>query len=142
MFVDTYQKRIRYGETDQMGYLYYGNYPQLYEIGRVEALRSLGIRYKDCEEVYKVMLPVLELNARYLRPALYDDLVTIETRILEMPTKMIVFNHRIFNEAGDLLNKGEVKLFFVDMVENKRVSCPSFISDKIKLHFWKNTLEN
>lgn len=135
MFVDTYQKRIRYGETDQMGYLYYGNYPQLYEIGRVEALRRLGIRYKDCEEVHKIMLPVIELNARYLRPALYDDLVTIETRIQEMPDKMIVFNHRIFNEGGKLLNKGVVKLFFVDIETNKRVSCPDFISEKIKMHF-------
>ena len=69
MYTHDFQKRVRYGETDQMGYLYYGNYAQYYEIGRVEMLRSLGLTYKSMEEEFGVMMPVLSLQIHYLRPA-------------------------------------------------------------------------
>ncbi len=72
--------RVRYGETDQMGYVYYGNYAEYFEVGRVEWLRNLGISYKSLEES-KIMLPVLHLNINYLKPAKYDDLLTIITTL-------------------------------------------------------------
>jgi len=135
MFVHEHKKRIRYGETDQMGYLYYGNYALLFEIGRVEAIRSLGISYKELEEKLRVMMPVLYMESKYALPVKYDELITIRTILKEMPTKMIVFHHEILNEEGSLAHKGIVKLFFVDMQTNRRVSTPSYIADKIVDYF-------
>ena len=135
MFVHEYKKRIRYGETDQMGYLYYGNYALLFEIGRVEAIRSLGLSYKELEERLKVMMPVLYMESKYRLPVKYDELITIRTILKEMPTKMIEFHHEILNESGDLAHKGIVKLFFVDMNTNRRVSTPSYLADKIEKYF-------
>lgn len=135
MIVSTFQKRVRYAEVDKMGYLYYGHYAQLFEIGRAEFIRDLGISYRDMEDKYQVMMPVLDLHCRYLRSAYYDDLLKIETRLEEMPTKMITFKHRVFNEEEQLLHKGEVKLFFIDMTENRRISCPDFLIEKIGHYF-------
>jgi len=132
MFIHEHQKRIRYGETDQMGYLYYGNYALLFEIGRVEAIRSMGTTYKHLEEEMKVMMPVISMECRYIAPAKYDELVTIRTILKELPTKIITFDHEILNESGKIIHKGVVKLFFIDMETNKRVSTPDLITDKIK----------
>jgi len=132
MFVHEHQKRIRYGETDQMGYLYYGNYALLFEIGRVEAIRSMGTTYKHLEEEMKVMMPVISMECRYIAPAKYDELITIRTILKELPTKIITFYHEILNESGKIIHKGVVKLFFIDMETNKRVSTPDLITDKIK----------
>lgn len=135
MFVHEHKKRIRYGETDQMGYLYYGNYALLFEIGRVEAIRSLGISYKELEVKWRVMMPVLYMECKYALPVKYDENVTIRTILKEQPTKMIEFHHEIINEEGKTAHRGIVKLFFVDMETNKRVSTPAYISDKIAEYF-------
>ena len=127
--------RVRYGETDQMGYLYYGNYALYYEVGRAEAIRALGISYKELEETHKVKMPVLYLESKFLAPAYYDEEITVETIIKELPTKMIRFDHKVYNPKGDLLNKGVVKLFFIDMNENKRISTPAYVGDKIAPYF-------
>ncbi len=137
LFIHEFQKRIRYGETDQMGYFYYGNYCLLYEIGRAEAIRSLGITYKHLEEVYNIMMPVIHVESRYLNALKYDELVTIKTKLEELPTKLIHFKHEIFNEAGQLCHKGEVKLFFIDMKDNKRVSAPIYLTEKLITFFDK-----
>src|ERR1041384_2936714 len=100
MFTATIQIRVRYGETDQMGYMYYGNYALYYEVGRVEALRTLGVSYKEMEE-QGIMLPVAELHTKYLRPALYDDLVTVKTTLKELPAHhKIQFHSELYNEKG------------------------------------------
>ena len=135
MITRTTTKRVLYAETDKMGYLYYGHYAMLYELGRSELIRDLGLSYRHLEDVVQVMMPVLELKCRYLRPALYDDFLTIETTISERPTKMITFDHKILNQDSVLLNKGSVKLFFIDMTTNKRVSSPAYLSDKIDTFF-------
>ncbi len=135
MIKTTTTKRVLYADTDKMGYLYYGHYAKLYEIGRAEMLRDHGITYRHLEDVVGVMMPVLHLSCRYRRPALYDDLLTIETSLLERPTKMINLHHKIFNQENELLNKGEVKLFFVDMKTQKRVSCPEYFSEKFDPFF-------
>lgn len=135
MFVHEHTKRIRYGETDQMGYLYYGNYALLFEIGRVEAIRSFGISYKELEDKIGVMMPVIYMESRYLLPIKYDELITIRTTLHKMPTKLIEFHHEILNENNKVAHKGIVKLFFVDMKTNKRVSTPDYISNKIAAYF-------
>ncbi len=131
MFTHEFKKRIRYGETDQMGYLYYGNYCLLYEIGRSEAIRSLGISYKELEATYGIIMPVLSVESRYLMPIKYDELITIKTILEELPTKLIHFKHEIYNQEDMLVHKGEVKLFFVNAKENKRVSSPLYLTQKL-----------
>jgi len=135
MYQHNFQKRVRYAETDKMGYLYYGQYPKYYEIGRVELIRSLGFRYRDFEDQLGVMLPVVSMDVRYLQPAYYDDLLTIESTITEMPTKLIKFDFKIINEVSQVINKATVKLFFINMEENKRVSCPQEFHNVLKQHF-------
>lgn len=135
MYKFKYKHRVRYADTDQMGYAYYGNYAKYYEIGRVETIRSLGVSYKEFETVYGVMLPVVNLESRYLKPSYYDDLLTIETQIRELPNKMITFHCFIYNEQEELINKGIVKLFFIDMKTGKRVSSPEHLTKSLKSYF-------
>ncbi|MFT4566565.1 MAG: acyl-CoA thioester hydrolase [Saprospiraceae bacterium] len=131
MVTATFEKRVRYSETDKMGYLYYGRYAALYEVGRAELIRDLGVSYHDFEEIHKVMMPVVNLECRYKYPAHYDDMVTIHTTIKEMPSRMITFHHKIINKDGKVLNLGVVKLFFVDMISGQKVSCPPFLKEVI-----------
>lgn len=135
MYSFKFKHRIRYADTDQMGYAYYGNYPKYYEIGRVELIRSLGFSYNNFETKLGVMLPVVNMEARYIKPAFYDDEITIETQLREIPSKMITFYHKIYNENNELINKGTVKLFFIDMKSNIRVSAPQILTDSLKQYF-------
>jgi acyl-CoA thioester hydrolase len=135
MYSHETQKRVRYGETDQMGYLYYGRYADLYEIGRVEMLRSLGLTYREMEEVEGIMLPVKSLQMRFVRPAKYDELLTIKTTLREMPDKDIVFYVEVFNEKNKIVNGGSVRLAFVEMATNKTVTAPAFLVEKLKPYF-------
>jgi acyl-CoA thioester hydrolase len=118
-----------------MGYLYYGHYPLLYEIGRVEAIRSLGLSYKVLESQYQVMMPVISVQAKYHAPALYDDLLKIDTILSEMPRRVICFNFEIFNSDEQLLHTAEVKLVFVDMQSQKMVSPPDYLLEPLKKYF-------
>lgn len=135
MFIHSTQVRVRYGETDQMGYLYYGNYALYYEVGRAEAIRSLGFTYKDMEEKHGILMPVVALESRYLRPALYDDLITIRTEIRQTPTDYISFHHELYNEANKLLNGGKVRLAFVDKYSMKRCQAPDWLQGILKNFF-------
>ena len=135
MITSDYFYRVTYADTDKMGYLYYGNYARIYEIGRVETLRQLGCTYRDLEDEHGVMLPVVSSESRYLRPALYDELLKIRTSIPVLPTKMIHFDHEIFNEAGASIHKATVKLFFVDMKTQGRISCPDWLTDIFTPYF-------
>lgn len=135
MFKHRFQKRVRYGETDQMGYLYYGNYALLFEIGRAEAIRSLGLTYNELEKSHNIMMPVVNMVSNYHKPAYYDDLLSIDTILLEMPSRVIHFYFEIFNEAEVLLHKAEVKLVFVDMLTNKVTHAPSYLTEMLKPYF-------
>ncbi len=135
MYTFDTQVRVRYGETDQMGYLYYGNYALYYEIGRVETMRSLGLRYKDLEEKVGVMMPVVSMQSRFVRPAHYDELLTIRTTIRQVPDTFITFYIEIFNEKNKLVNGGSVRLCFVDMKTNKTQAAPSFLLEPLLPYF-------
>lgn len=126
-----FKVRIRYSETDQMGYVYYGNYARFYEIGRTEMMRSLGIHYKTMED-QGIMMPVISMEARYLRPARYDDLIEIKTRIRKLDDKEIIFETRIFNEENQLLNRGTVRLCFIDKKTHHRIATPAFINQTVQ----------
>ena len=135
MFIHETHVRVRYGETDQMGYLYYGNYAQYYEVGRAEAIRSLGISYKELEAVHGIMMPVMSLQMRFVRPALYDELLTVRTHLRHLPRDTITFHMEIYNEKKKLVNGGSVKLCFVEMASGKTVAPPQYLIEKLKDYF-------
>ncbi len=134
MLTSKTEVRIRYAETDQMGYVYYGNYAQFFEIGRVEALRALGYTYRFMED-NGVMMPVAHMDIDYHKPAKYDDLIQISTFIKSMPTVKMVFEHEIHNEAGLLLATGKTILVFVDMTSQKITRSPEFLTQALAPHF-------
>jgi acyl-CoA thioester hydrolase len=110
--------RVRYAETDQMGYVYYGYYAMYYEVARVESLRQLGLTYKSIEAM-GIIMPVLENRSRFLAPGRYDELLTIVTTIREKPGVKVKFEYRIFNEEQQLIHEGETLLAFVDQKTNR-----------------------
>lgn len=116
--------RVCYADTDQMQYMYYGNYARLYEIGRVEAMRNLGFSYSDFE-ANGVIMPVLSLEAKYLAPARYDQLLTIQTTVLSMPEVRIHFKYEVFDEAGKLLNEAFTSLVFINKATDRPCRAPS-----------------
>ncbi|UJH67618.1 acyl-CoA thioesterase [Allomuricauda sp. SCSIO 65647] len=123
--------RVRYGETDQMGVVYHGNYAQYLEMGRVEWLRTLGISYRDMEE-NGTMLPVIHLQINYKRSAKYDDVLTIRTMLKKKPLVKIEFDYEIYTESRELLAEANTVLAFIDIATGKPVKCPDYILDKLK----------
>ena len=124
--------RVRYGETDQMGVVYHGNYPQYLEMGRVEWLRVLGISYKDME-INGIILPVISLQLNYKKSAVYDDLLTVRTILRKKPQVRIEFDYEIYNEEGELLAEANTVLAFMDAKKNKPIRCPEYILEKLKI---------
>jgi acyl-CoA thioester hydrolase len=135
MYTTQTQIRIHYALTDQMGIVYYGHYAQFYEIGRTEAIRQIGYTYKEIEAM-GIIMPVIDIHSRFLRPAKYDDLITVKTTLRELPTNpKIVFHTEIFNEQDELLNTGDVTLFFVDAKTMKRCKMPAALKEKLAPYF-------
>jgi len=128
---DKIQFRVRYSETDQMGFVYYGNYAQYFEMGRTEWLRKLGITYKKMEE-NGIMLPVMNLNIKYLKPAKYDDLLTLKTTLIKIPSAKIEFSYEVFNEENEQLTTANTTLVFVNMETNKPTRAPEYVLEKIR----------
>ena len=116
MFSNTTKIRVRYAETDQMGYMYYGNYAAFFEVGRVEMLRSLGMTYKSMEDS-GIIMPVAEMKCKYIKPALYDEEITVKVIIENMPSIRIHFRYELFNEKEELIHIGETTLVFVDKIK-------------------------
>ena len=135
MYTSETHVRVRYGETDQMGYVYYGNYAMYYEVARVESLRQLGLSYKELEAM-GVMMPVLENKSKFLSPALYDDLLRIVTTIRVKPSVRIAFEYEIFNGRGKLIHQGETLLAFVQK-NNGRPCRPPEVFQKVVEPFFE-----
>ena len=112
MFQSQTQLRVRYAETDQMGYVYYGNYAMYFEVARVEAMRSAGFSYREMED-NGIMMPVLESHFQYLKPGKYDELLTIKTKIPSLPGSRIRFEYQVFNESEELITEGWTTLAFL-----------------------------
>ncbi len=138
MYTTTTQIRIHYALTDQMGVVYHGHYAQFYEIGRGEAIREIGYTYKDIEAM-GIIMPVVDIHSRFLRPAKYDDLITVKTTLRELPVHhKIVFHSEIYNEQGDLLNTGDVTLYFMEAKTMRRCGMPEALKTKLQLYFPSN----
>jgi acyl-CoA thioester hydrolase len=136
MYIQETKYRVRYADTDQMGYVYYGNYARLYEIGRVEALRSLGFSYKEMEDS-GVMMPVYENHSKYIAPALYDELLTIRTTVKTIPSARVVFHYEILNNSDKIVHTGETTLVFVKMENNRLTTAPKDLLEKLNPFFEK-----
>lgn len=122
------QIRVRYSETDQMRVVYHGNYAQYFETGRVEWLRKKGISYKWMED-NGIMLPVVSLTINYKKPAHYDELLTLKTKLKNRTNVKIEFDYELYNETEELLTTGNSILVFVDMKTGKPISPPQYIID-------------
>ena len=135
MFTSQTQIRIHYALTDQMGVVYYGNYAQFYEIGRTEAIRELGFAYKEIEAM-GIVLAVTDMHIKFLRPAKYDDVITVKSTLREIPLDhKIVFHGEIFNQENELLNTGEVTLYFLEAKTMKRMNMPEELKEKLAGYF-------
>jgi acyl-CoA thioester hydrolase len=135
MFESTTNVRVRYAETDQMNVVYHGNYAQYFEVGRAEGIRSLGFTYKDMEAM-GVVMPIVELHSKYLRPAHYDDLLTIKTMLKELPLDhRIEFHQEVYNESGKLLTIGRVVLYFINAKTKEKTVMPSQLFNSLKPYF-------
>lgn len=118
--------RIRYSDTDQMGVVYYGNYPRFYEIGRTEMIRDFGYTYKELEES-GVYMPIADLTCKYHKSLFYDELITIKTVLNEMPRARMVFHHTIFNSKNELVHSAEITLVFLSKETNRPVRAPEYM---------------
>jgi len=126
--------RVCYADTDQMGYMYYGNYARLYEIARVETLRSLGVSYKSLEDI-GIGLPVYDNYSKFHAPALYDDLLTVNCFIDQLPSARIIFNYQIVNQENKLINEGKTTLVFMNLEDKKIIRVPDKILSALKSVF-------
>jgi acyl-CoA thioester hydrolase len=134
MFEATTQIRVRYAETDLMGYVYYGNYATYYEVARVECMRQFGLVYKDLES-QGVMMPILENWSKFKAPAFYDELLTIKVYIKSMPGVKIRFDYDILNEKDELIHQGYTLLAFVDVTTRKPCLAPAAMRDLLAKYF-------
>ncbi|WP_234108692.1 MULTISPECIES: acyl-CoA thioesterase [Chryseobacterium] len=134
MIHTTHSLRVRYGETDPMKYVYYGNYAEYFEVARVELFRTLGMPYDEIEK-RGIWLPVSEFQIKYLKPALYDQVLEIHTCIKKIPGVRIEFEYEIFNDSKQLITQAKTTLYFLDSKTNRPVKCPDFLMKLIKKEF-------
>jgi acyl-CoA thioester hydrolase len=135
MFSSETQIRVRYAETDQMGIVYHGNYFAYFETARAESIRQLGFTYADMEKM-GVIMPVIEVQCRYLRPARYDDLITVKVILKELPLHhKIEFHQEVYNEMKELLVTAKIILYFMESGTMKRTSMPEQLLVKLKPYF-------
>jgi acyl-CoA thioester hydrolase len=135
MFISETQIRVRYAETDQMGVVYHSNYFPYFESARAESIRKLGYTYKDIERL-GIIMPVVDVHCKYMRPALYDDLLTIKTYLKELPAHhKIEFHHEVFNEKEELLVTGKIILYFIEAGSMKKTVMPQPLLEKLKPYF-------
>jgi acyl-CoA thioester hydrolase len=135
VFTSETKIRVRYAETDQMNIVYHGNYAQYFEVGRVESIRQLGLTYKDVE-ASGVIMPVIEWTAKFIRPAHYDDLLTVRTTIKKWPADYrIEFHQEVLDEGGKLLTTGKVLLYFLTADTRETTAMPEQMARTLRPFF-------
>ena len=126
----TSQIRVRYSETDQMGVVYHGNYLPYFEIGRVEWLRNKGISYKSLED-NNIGLPIASLTLNYKKPARYDDLLFVKTKLKSHNGVKVEFDCEICNDNNELLTTASFLLVFIDLKTGRPKLPPKYVLDVI-----------
>jgi acyl-CoA thioester hydrolase len=135
MFITETKIRVRYAETDQMNVVYHGNYAQYFETARAESIRQLGFTYKEMEQM-NIIMPIVEFHCKFIRPAHYDDLLTVKVILKELPTDhRIEFHHEVFNEKEKLLTLGRAVLYFMHASTMEKASMPGALYEKVKPFF-------
>lgn len=134
MLISETTVRVYYEDTDKMGVVYYGNYPRYYEIGRTEMIRQLGFSYKEIEDS-GILLPARNLRINYIKPAYYDDLLTIRTIVDQIPNVKFPIKTEIYNQKKELLNEGEVVLVFFNGKTNRPCKAPEMFINVIQNYF-------
>ena len=120
--------RVRYSDTDQMGYVYYGRYASFYEVARVELFRSLGFSYKKLEEE-GIGMPVIDMETKYILPIKYDEQIKINTIIENLPSSRISFKYEVYNQNNELANTAKTTLTFINLTNKKPVRMPAELLD-------------
>lgn len=134
MYCTETKLRVRYGETDRMGYMYYGHYPEYFEVGRTEMIRSLGLSYREIEDL-GIIMPVRSLHVNYKTAALYDEMLTIKSCLMELPLTKLNIDYQILNERNQIVCTGNTILAFVDSKTRKIRRAPEFFVDAVKQYF-------
>jgi acyl-CoA thioester hydrolase len=134
MYESTTEIRVRYGETDRMGFLYHGHYATYYEIGRTESFRQLGLTYLSMEEK-GVIMPVTDLSMKFLAPALYDEIITVKTTVSTIPAVRMIVNAELMGPSGVIINRSEVKLTFLDAKNKSIMTAPQYLLDLLNPYF-------
>ncbi|MBF5026275.1 acyl-CoA thioesterase [Planobacterium oryzisoli] len=137
MIETTHSLRVRYAETDPMKYVYYGNYAQYLEVARVELMRTIGLSYEEIEK-RGIWMPVSQYEIKYLKPAKYDEILNIITRVEKFPGVRIVFDYEIYNPSKELITTAKVTLYFLCAETQKIVRCPDFLASLLK-PYWSTT---
>ncbi len=136
MYISDTTVRVRYSETDQMNFVYYGHYATYFEVGRVEALRQLGYTYASIERDHGVLLPVMNMHVRFVRPALYDELLTIRTTVPKLPERDMLFISEILRTdpsgRAELIAGGRIVLCFLEAGTRRRIDAPEFLREKLR----------
>ncbi len=134
MYRSTFDLRVRYGETDRMGFLFHAHYANYYEIGRTESIRQLGLSYRQIEEA-GILMPVTDLSIKFMLPAHYDERITVVSVIPKMPEVRMIVQGEMLNEAGQCINRSEVRLTFLDAESKRIVTAPDMLTAKLSAHF-------
>lgn len=141
MLVNETTFRVKYSDTDQMGFMHHSNYVKYYETARWEAMRDLGLRYKEMEEK-GIYMPVISMSFDFIKPAFYDDLLTVKTIIRELPIARIKFEYELFNQSGELINKAEIALAFIMKDTLKPCLPPEYFTNTIQNSFLVNNFND
>lgn len=134
MIHTTTSLRVRYAETDPMKYVYYGNYAAYLEVARVELFRGIGMAYSELEN-QGIWLPVSEYKIKYLKPAMYDDLLEIHTFIRKLPQVKIEFDYEIYNSKKEKITEATTVLYFFDAEKSKITKCPETLFTLLKANW-------
>lgn len=137
MFISESQIRVRYAETDQMGFAYYGNYAAYYEVARADAMRKLGMTYREMEEK-GVFMPIVRMTTTYIRPARYDDLLTVKVIVHEIPGAKMHFDYEVYNEQKVLINKGDTTLAFIKKESGRPCAAPAWFLKRLQDTFFQS----
>jgi len=127
----TIEIKIRYDEVDKMGYVYHGNYAKYFHISRTELLRGIGLCDKTLEDI-NILLPVIEMNIRYLKPVFYDDVISIKTTLTKYTPLKMFFEHQVFNKENQIVNRSTSTVVMVNATNRKPIRMPEFMHKKIE----------
>lgn len=130
MIVHETQIRVRYGEVDQMGFIYHANYVAFFDVARTQMIRDLGIPNSEIEAA-GYMLPVIRVEVNYKNPGHYDDLLTVRTTVKEKPRATMTFDYEVFRENGECITTGSVTLAFMKADTRRACRCPQILLDKL-----------